>query len=55
MLRIFASAHRADTLIQAAPEKQSYRNEAETRNLFTRLAIPIKQLGAFGSCYIVQI
>jgi SAM-dependent methyltransferase len=55
MLRIFASANRADTLIQAAPEKQSYRNEAETRNLFTRLAIPIKQLGAFGNCYIVQI
>ncbi len=55
MQRIFAKANRADTLIQAAPEKQSYRNEAEIRNLFTRLAIPIKQLGAFGSCYIVQI
>ena len=55
MQRIFARANRADTLIQAAPEKQSYRNEAETRNLFTRLAIPIKQLGAFGNCYIVQI
>ncbi len=55
MLRIFARANRADTLIQAAPEKQSYRNEAETRNLFTRLAIPIKQLGTFGNCYIVQI
>jgi len=55
MQRIFAKTNRADTLIQAAPEEQSYRNEAEIRNLFTRLAIPIKKLGAFGSCYIVQI
>jgi ubiquinone/menaquinone biosynthesis C-methylase UbiE len=55
MQRIFARANRADTLIQAAPEKQAYRNEAEIRNLFTRLAIPIKQLGAFGSCCIVRI
>ena len=55
MQRIFAKANAADALIQAAPEKQAYRNEAEIRNLFTRLAIPIKQLGAFGSCYIVQI
>jgi hypothetical protein len=55
MQRIFASANRAEALIQAAPEKQSYRNEAETRNLFARLAIPIIQLGAFGNCYIVQI
>lgn len=55
MQRIFAKANRADALIQAAPEKQAYRNEAEIRNLFTRLAIPIKQLGAFGSCCIVRI
>ena len=55
MQRIFAIANRADTLVQAAPEKQPYRNEAEIRNLFTRLAIPIKQLAAFGNCYIVQI
>jgi SAM-dependent methyltransferase len=55
MQRIFAKASFADNLIQAAPEKQSYRNGAEIRNLFTRLAIPIKQLEAFGSCYIVRI
>ena len=55
MQRIFANANRADTLIRAAPEKQPYRNEAEIGNLFMRLAIPIKQLGAFDSCYIVQI
>jgi ubiquinone/menaquinone biosynthesis C-methylase UbiE len=55
MQRIFAQANKGDTLIQAAPEKQSYRNEAEIRNLFARLAIPIKQFGAFGHCYIVRI
>jgi SAM-dependent methyltransferase len=55
MRKIFARADRADTLIQAAPEKQPYRNEAEIRNLFARLAIPIKQLGSFGNCHIVQI
>lgn len=55
MQRLFAKANHADTLIQAAPEEQPYRNEAEIRNLFTRLAIPIKQLGAFDSCYMVQI
>jgi SAM-dependent methyltransferase len=55
MQRIFANASHADTLIQAAPEQLPYRNEAEIRNLFTRLAIPIKEFGTFGSCYIVQI
>jgi hypothetical protein len=55
MRGIFAKANRGDALIQAAPEKQSYRNEAEIRNLFARLAIPVKRLGAFGHCYIVQI
>jgi len=55
MQRIFAGPDRADTLIQAAPEKQPYRNEAEIRNLFTRLAIPIKQLETFGNCYVAQI
>ncbi|SPE56603.1 putative Methyltransferase type 11 [Verrucomicrobia bacterium] len=55
MQRIFANANRGDTLIQAAPEKQSYRNEAEIRKLFARLAVPIKQLAAFRHCYIVQI
>jgi ubiquinone/menaquinone biosynthesis C-methylase UbiE len=37
MQRIFAKANRGDTLIQAAPEKQSYRNEAEIRNLLLLL------------------
>jgi SAM-dependent methyltransferase len=55
MQRIFAQTNQADALIQAAPEEQTYRNEAEIRNLFARLAIPIKQLGEFGNCIIAQI
>ena len=55
MQKIFAQANIGEAWIQAAPEKQPYRNEAEIRNLFGRLAIPIKHLGAFGHCYIVQI
>ncbi len=45
----------ARPLIEAAPEKQPYRNEAEIRNLFKRLAVPMKQLEAFSSCYMVEI
>jgi len=55
MQKIFAKGNCADILIQTAPETQPYRNEAEIRNLFTRLGIPIKQLGAFSSCYVVRI
>lgn len=55
MQRIFAQANIGEAWIRAAPEKQPYRNEAEIRNLFGRLAIPIKHLGAFGHCYIAQI
>jgi hypothetical protein len=55
MRKIFAEANVGEAWIQAAPEKQPYRNEAEIRNLFARLAMPIKQFGAFGHCYIVQI
>jgi ubiquinone/menaquinone biosynthesis C-methylase UbiE len=55
MQKIFAQANIGEAWIQAAPGKQPYRNEAEIRNLFGRLAIPIKHLGAFGHCYIVQI
>ena len=55
MQRLFAKGNHADTLIQAAPQKQPYRNEAEIRHLFARLAIPIKQLRTFSSCHIVRI
>jgi ubiquinone/menaquinone biosynthesis C-methylase UbiE len=55
MQRIFRKMDPAKTLINAAPERQPYRNEPEIRNLFKRLAIPVKKLEASGSCYIVQI
>lgn len=55
MQKIFRIADQADALIQAAPENQIYRNEAEIRNLFARLAIPIRQLATSGSCHMVRI
>ena len=55
MQKLFAKADRAAALIQAAPEKQPYRNEAEIRRLFARLGIPIQQLNTFGNCFIVKI
>jgi ubiquinone/menaquinone biosynthesis C-methylase UbiE len=55
MQRIFRKMDHADSLINAAPERQPYRNEPEIRNLFKRLAIPMKKLEASGSCYLVQI
>jgi SAM-dependent methyltransferase len=41
--------------INAAPNHQPYRNEAEIRNLFVRLAIPLKQFYVSPSCFIVHI
>src|SRR5262249_14420777 len=55
MRRIFANGKNGGALIEAPPEQQPYRNEAEIRSLFTRLAIPIKQFEIFSSCYIAQI
>ena len=55
MHRIFANLSDADTLLRSAPEELPYRNEAEIRKLFARLAIPVNQLRAFNNCYIVQI
>ena len=55
MQKIFRTMDHATSVINAAPEKQPYRNEPEIRNLFKRLAIPVKKLEASGSCYIVQI
>ena len=55
MQRILRRMGHANSLINATPERQPYRNEPEIRNLFKRLAIPMKKLEASGSCYIVQI
>jgi SAM-dependent methyltransferase len=53
--RIFANREVARALIQAAPEKMPYRNEAEIESLFTRLEIPTRKIQLCGSCVIVQI
>lgn len=55
MQRIFQNRGVARALADAAPEHQPYRNEPEIRNLFNRLAIPIKTLHATKSCYIVEV
>jgi len=55
MQSIFRDPQNARALINAAPEKQPYRSETEIRNLFQRLAVSIKNIQKFGSCYIVQI
>ena len=55
MQRIFKDKSAAIALLNAAPERQPYRDEAEIRNVFRRLAIPIRQVRASGSCLMVQI
>lgn len=52
--KLFAKNENARALIETAPETLPYRGETEIRNLFDRLGIPLKQLRAFGSCYIAQ-
>src|SRR5262249_8494150 len=55
MQRIFRRIGEPKSLINASPETQPYRNEAEIRRLFERIAVPLKQIQTFGSCYIVRI
>lgn len=55
MAWIFAHRDLADSLIRTASEKVPYRKEEEIQNVFKRLAIPIKRLGVYVGCYIVQI
>src|SRR5688572_1386215 len=55
MKRIFRKMDDATSLIQCAPEKLPYRNEAEIRNLFARLGVPIKQLTPLATCIIARI
>jgi ubiquinone/menaquinone biosynthesis C-methylase UbiE len=55
MQTIFRDMDDPDALIQAAPEKIPYRNEAEIRRLFERLGIPLKEIRALPSCWIVRI
>jgi ubiquinone/menaquinone biosynthesis C-methylase UbiE len=55
MQKIFRNPGTAKALINAAQEKQPYRNEAEIRNLFQRLGIPIKEAQTFETCFMVQV
>ncbi len=55
MKKIFRQVNNATSLIESAPEKVPYRNDAEIRNLFGRLGIPLKQLTTLRSCTIARI
>jgi len=55
MQRVFRRIPDPRPLINAAPEKLPYRNESEIERLFKRLDIQIKQLSAFGSCWVVRV
>lgn len=55
MRKIFRQMNDAGSLIENAPEKLPYRNEAEIRNLFERLGVPLKRLTNLSSCVIAQI
>ena len=55
MQRIVREMENPQTFIQAAPETQPYRDEAEIRRLFKRLAIPILELRTLATCWIARI
>jgi hypothetical protein len=55
MKKIFRQMKDASSLIESAPEKMPYRNEAEIRNLFKRLGLPIKHFRKLSSCFIVRM
>ena len=55
MKRIFRELQDPNALIESAPQKLPYRNEAEIRNLFERLAIPCEEIQTFPSCWLVEI
>jgi SAM-dependent methyltransferase len=52
---IFRNMVNPEALIQAAPEKQPYRNEREVRRLLERLKAPVKNFRALPTCWIVEI
>lgn len=55
MQKLFREIEDPKSLIEAAPERQPYRDQAAIRNLFERLAIPVKQLDTYASCHIARI
>ena len=54
MQRIFRRMSDPQWLISAVSEKQPYRKEVEIRRLFERITVPIRQIQAFATCYIVR-
>lgn len=55
MQTLLGRTSQADALIHAAPARQAYRNEAEIRSLFARLAMPIMQWRTSSSCHMVRV
>jgi len=55
MKKIFRQMNDVSLLIESAPEKMPYRNEAKIRRLFERLGVPVKQLTPLSTCIIVRI
>jgi demethylmenaquinone methyltransferase/2-methoxy-6-polyprenyl-1,4-benzoquinol methylase len=55
MQRIVRRMDDPQAFIQTAPETQPYRNEAEIRRLFDRLAMPIRDLRSLDTCWIAEI
>ncbi len=55
MQKVFRNPAHAQALLEAAAETQPYRTEAEIKNLFQRLAIPLRHLHASATCYIAQL
>ena len=55
MQRIIRSMANPRAFIQAAPETQPYRNEAEIKRLFDRLDISIHELRPLATCWIVRV
>jgi ubiquinone/menaquinone biosynthesis C-methylase UbiE len=55
MQKVFRRVDDPRLLLDAAPESQPYRNEAEIRRLFDRLETPLQGLERFASCYIARI
>ncbi len=55
MQRIIRGIANPQAFIEAAPETQPYRNEAEIKRLFDRLNIPIGELRTLATCWIVSV
>jgi ubiquinone/menaquinone biosynthesis C-methylase UbiE len=55
MQRIIRGMQNPRAFIQAAPETQPYRDEAEIRRLFQRLSVPIQELRTLATCWIARI